>query len=275
VLRHAVVSLVALALIGSTAPTAASAFTREPPEYGRCVKQAGGPWKNMTCTAAAAPGEERYAWVPAFEAENPYNEAHPPRLGFTAVAKPETVIELETTGGGNPGKVKSELKCGSASMLGTVTGPKESLVENILLRGCETSAGKCNSIGAAVGEVGVANLEGLLGIEKEGETKAKDKVANALSPVGGGMFSEISCGGIIVKVRGTALAKVAANAMKSTPVVKLAERRGVQKPDAFVGGPLQTLESVWSNVGTTFEQSGLALTLVQTNEEKLAISTLE
>jgi hypothetical protein len=271
-LRHAVVSLViALTFIS---PSAAGAVTREAPEYGRCVKQAGGSWKNMTCTAAAVPGEERYSWIPAFEAENPYNEAHPPRLGFTAVSKPETAMELESAGD-NPQKIRSAFVCRLATMHGTVTGPKESRVEDLVLRGCETGA-KCNSPGADYGEVRVASLEGLLGIEKEGATKAMDKVANALSPVGGAAFSEISCGGIGVPVRGTVLAKVAANAMKSTPVVKFAERRGVQKPDAFVGGPLQTLESWWTNVpGSEYEQSGLALTLVQTNEEKLSISTLE
>jgi hypothetical protein len=270
-LRQAVVSLViALTFIS---PSAAGAFTREAPEYGRCVKQAGGPWKNMTCTTAAVPGEERYAWIPAFEAENPYNEAHPPQLGFTAVKKPETGMDFEAAGD-NPGKVRSTLSCVLATMHGTVTGPKESRVEDLVLRGCETGV-KCNSPGADYGEVRVESLKGLLGIEKEGATKAKDKVANALSPVGGGAFSEISCGGVEVSIRGTVLAKVAANAMKSTPVVKFAQRRGVQKPDAFLGGPLQTLESRWSNVSASYEESGLGLTLMQTNEEKLSISTLE
>jgi hypothetical protein len=273
VLRYAVVSLViAVTFISASA---AGAFTREAPEYGRCVKQAGGPWKNATCTTAAVPGEERYAWIPAFEAENPYNEAHPPQLGFTAVSKPETVIQLETTGD-NPQKVVSVLKCTSAFMRGTVTGPNESLIENFVLRGCEISAGKCNSHASPVGEVRVANLEGLLGIAQEGATKAKDKIADALSPVGGGAFSEISCGGLEIAVRGIVLAKVAANAMKSTPLVTFKARRGVQNPDAFLGGPLQTLESLWHNVlGASYEQSGLTLALMQTNEEKLSISTLE
>jgi hypothetical protein len=63
--------------------------------------------------------------------------------------------------------------------------------------------------------------------------------------------------------------------MKLVAPAKFAAHGGKQKPEAFVGGEPLILESVWSNIGTEYEQTGLTPTELQTNEEKLAISTLE
>jgi len=267
--------LVALFALSAVLAAGASAFVREPPEVGRCVKQAGGKWKDGACKTASKPGEEKFEWIPAFET-NAYNTAHPPKLKFKSASKPETNIQLETTGAGNPGKVKSVVKCKTQSSTGEVTGAKTNIATAVTFFGCESSGLKCKSSGAAEGEIKVADLDGLLGIEKKGETKAKDKVANEYTPKGGGHFVDFACGGIAVEVRGHVLNPVTANAMKLTATVKFAATGGKQKPEKFAGevGKL-ILESKFSNVPGEFEQSGQTLTTIQTNEEKLEISTLE
>jgi hypothetical protein len=277
-MRIAGLCLVAAFALSAVLSAGASAFVREPPEVGRCVKQAGGKWKDGGCKTASKPGEEKFEWQPAFEPGNAYNEAHPLKLKFTSKSKPETVIQLETTGAGNPGKVKSVVKCTGQSSTGEVTGQKTNIATNVVFTGCESSGLKCKTTGAKEGEIQVAELDGLLGIEKKGETKAKDKVANEYTPKGpeGTHFTDFACGGIAVEVRGHVLNPVTANAMKLTATVKFVAKGGKQKPEHFVGGPNLILESKFSNVpGATFEQSGQTLTTIQTNEEKLEINTSE
>src|SRR6478609_12212916 len=96
-MRIAGLCLVAAFALSAVLSAGASAFVREPPEVGRCVKQAGGKWKDGGCKTASKPGEEKFEWIPAFET-NAYNTAHPLKLKFTSKSKPETVIQLETTG---------------------------------------------------------------------------------------------------------------------------------------------------------------------------------
>jgi hypothetical protein len=272
--------LVAVVALSAVLAAGASAFVREPPEVGRCVKQTGGKWKDGGCKTASKPGEEKFEWQPAFEPGNTYNETHPLKLAYTSASKPETVIQLETTGTGNPGKVKSVVKCTKEVSEGLVTGQKTSTAKNVIFTGCESSGLKCKSAkgGEVEGEIRVNELDGLLGIEKKGETKAKDKVANEFTPKGpeGTHFVDFACGGINVEVRGHVLNPVTANAMKLTATVKFVAKAGKQKPEHFLGGPNLILESKFSNIpGATFEQSGQTLTAIQKNEEKLEINTSE
>jgi len=276
--------LVAVVALSAILAAGASAFVRTPPEVGRCVKQAGGKWKDGGCKTAAKAGEEKFEWIPAFETENPYNETHPLKLAYTSASKEATVIQLETTGAGNPGKVKSVVKCTKEVSEGLVTGPKTSTAKNVIFTGCESSGLKCKSPEeektpeVKEGEIRVKPLDGLLGVEKKGETKAKDKVANEFTPQGpaGTHFVDFSCGGIKVEVRGHVLNPVTANAMKLTATVKFVAKAGKQKPEKFAEGGALILESKFSNIpGAEFEQSGQTLTAVQKNEEKLEINTSE
>jgi hypothetical protein len=276
-IRIAGLCLVAVFAIGAVSATGASAFG-EPPEVGRCLKKAGGDWKDGGCKTPAKVGEEKFEWYPGYKANKHGEEKLIVKPKFTSKSKPETVIQLETTGAGNPGKVKSVVKCTSQTSTGEVTGPKTNVATNVDFKGCESSGLKCKSSkgGEIEGEIKVNDLEGLIGIEKLGETHAKDKVANRYRPIGGGHFVDFACGGIAVEVQGAVLNPVTANAMKLTATVKFVAKGGKQKPEKFVGGVKEVLESKFSNVpGATFEQSGQTLTTVQTNEEKLEISTLE
>jgi hypothetical protein len=60
--------------------------------------------------------------------------------------------------------------------------------------------------------------------------------------------------------------------MKLSGTVKLAQAKGKQKPDKFVEGSTEILET--SFLGGPYEPSGLAIALVQANEEKVEVSTV-
>jgi hypothetical protein len=292
--RIAGLCLVAVFALSAVLAAGASAFVREPPEVGRCVsvkifKSTHAKYKDAGCkTVAKTAEEEKFEWQPAFEEGNGYNETHPPKLAYKSESKLETSIQLETTGTGNPGKVKSVVTCKNSKESGAgeeseglVTGPKISTAKKVIFRHCESSGLKCKTTGAAEGEIKVAELDGLLGIEKKGETKAKDKVANEFTPKGGVHFTDFACGGIAVEVKGHVLNPVTANAMKLTATVKFTAKGGKQKPEKFAAesgkcpAECPVLLSKFSNVPGEFEQSGQTLTAIQTNEEKLEISTVE
>jgi hypothetical protein len=268
------VCLAAALALGATAATA-SAFEREPPEYGRCVKQAGGQFKDGGCRTASAPGEERFEWIPAFETENPYNVAHPPKLKYTLIAKESTaqygtLLSLETVKEeriwcyGVNGKGKEAL-----TAEGEITGPKTSRLFNIVLRGCEfIEVSDCYKFG------GMNELGGALGVQKFGETSAKNKIANLLAPSSGEIVAEPDCHFPVV-IKGSVLNPVTVNAMKLTATVKWSQHNGKQKPERFATDPLETKRVLSMNkLGGAFSQAGLSLPAIQTNEEKLEISTV-
>jgi hypothetical protein len=259
----------------SATATVASAFEREPPEYGRCVKQAGGKWKDGGCKTPSAPGEEKFEWIPAFETEDAYNIAHPPKLRFKLTAKEvakefETALRLETVKeenfacNGTNGKGKEAITAD-----GEITGPKTSRLSNIVIHGCEFwEVGECGPFNE------VNELDGLLGVQKFGETSAKNKIANLLAPSSGEIIVEPDCHAAVV-IKGSVLNPVTVNAMRLTPTVKWNRHKSKQKPERFATDPEGTKRVLlWSKLGKEGVQAGLSLTAIQTNEEKLEISTV-
>jgi hypothetical protein len=271
--RIRIVGLCLTAIVALFAIVATGASAETPPEVGRCLKLAGGKWKDGGCKTPSKPGEEKFEWYPAFIGGVPNENPKPIKLKYTSVNKPETVIQLESVSG-------SVITAKSQSASGEVTGSKTNIAENIVFGGVEFKGFKCKSTNPAAaneGEVKVKDLNGNIGIEKfnaEG-IHAKDKVANRFVPKEGTTFVEFSCSVIPVKVRGAVLNPLTANAMKGfpTPVtVKFTGAKGKQKPEKFAGGSKETLES--SIEGGPFEQSDQVLTTLQKNEEKLEISTV-
>jgi len=261
-----------LAAIFALSAFAATASAETPPEVGRCLKKAGGKWKDGACKVASKVGEEKFEWYPAYVGGVPNPEPKPPKLKYTSVNKPETTIQLESKSG-------AVITAKSQSATGEVTGAKTNIAQNIIFGSVEFEGFKCKSTKPAApneGEVRVEDLNGNIGIEKKSlEGPAKDKVANRFVPKSGTTFTEFSCSVIPVIVRGAVLNNVTANAMKGfpTPVtVKFTGAKGKQKPEKFEGGPKETLES--SIKGGPFEQSDQVLTTLQKNQEKLEISTL-
>jgi hypothetical protein len=273
--RIRIVGLCLAAIFAFAAIVASGASAESPPEVGRCLKKAGGKWKNSTCTTAAKPGEEKFEWYPAFVGGVPNPTPNTPKLKYTSENKPEAVIQLESVSG-------AVIKATSQKATGEVTGPKTNIAQNIVFGGVEFKGFKCTSTNpkGATNEVKVKDLDGLIGLEKKGETAVKDKVANRFVPKEGGkgaIFTEFTCGVIPIIVRGAVLNPVSANKMLGFPkaaVVKFAGAKGKQKPEKFLGSSeKEVLES--SIEGGPFEQSDQVLTTLQLNEEKLEISTLE
>ncbi|MFI4990939.1 MAG: hypothetical protein ACHQHO_08540 [Solirubrobacterales bacterium] len=265
--------LLAACAMGILAASSASAFVREPPEIGRCIKHAGGHWKDGGCkTAAKVSSEQKFEWYPAYgEAENGETKLAE-KVKATSVSKEGTLIQLTTVSGEGIGCKKQV-----ASV--EATGPKTLKSFNIAFRECAETGQKCTSTNPVAGETGeikVKELNGLIGIEKFGETHAKDKVANLFKPAVGEIFTEFQCGGIPVTVKGEVLNPLTANSMKLSATVKFLASKGKQKPEKFATDPVGTKRVLEASkiIGGGFTQAGQSLTTIQTGEEKLEINTL-
>ena len=250
-LRVRKVGLCLAVVFGAAAVTAASA-SAEAPEFGRCVKQAGGKFKTGSCTTAAVPGEERFEWLPGGVNGK-----------FTTADKAGSLITFESVGG-------TKITCTNESAPGEATGAK-TLSLTLTFKGCETSKGQCTSPGQSAGTVVTSPLQGELGTIQKGAEPAKSKAGLELSPVGGGAFAECSVSTIHVPMRGSLIAGLAGNSMRTVYTIKYTESKGKQKPERFEGGPLAVLE--W-NTGLGYEQLGLKFTMILTAEEKIEVSTV-
>jgi hypothetical protein len=263
--------LVAALVVSGVFAAGAGAFTREPPEFGRCLKHKGGKWKNGTCKVPAIPGYEKFEWYPAFgEAENGETQLAE-KLHFTSVNKPETLIELETTAG-------EGITCSGQTAEGDITGPKTLVTYNITFTGCEAAGFTCTGLypfAAKLGEINVVELNGEIGIEKFGETHLKDKVANLFVPAEGETFTEFECAGIPIRVIGEVMNPLTANAMKSSLIVKFKAKKGRQKPSRFATDPkgLERYLEASKLAGGGLVRAGQTLTTIQTGEEKGEINT--
>jgi hypothetical protein len=234
--------------------------TAESPEFGRCVKLAKGvkgKYATAACTSAATAEKFAFEWEPG----------PGPKAKFTTTIKELTVATLETV-------TKKQVVCTGETSAGEYTGRKTVGGVIITFTGCEMGGSKCTSAGAEEGEVVTNTLEGVLGIEKTStEGPIKDKVALDLFPVGKtGLLMEFSCGLTPVSVQGSVLNPVKANKMVLTATVKYSATVGKQKPEKFEGQPKDVLETSFGEAA--FEQSGLKLTTVQANEEKIEINTV-
>jgi len=181
--------LIAVFATSAIASSSASAFG-EPPEVGRCIKLAGGAWKDGGCKVKAVAGEEKFEWYPGFKANKKGEVKLAVKLGFKSKAKEEALIQLETVKEekiickGTNGKGKE----GQTSQ-GEVTGAKTNVATNIVFRGCEfTEVGVCTNTGTA-GEITVKDLDGTLGFQTETGEQSKWKVANLFKPKVGNIFA--------------------------------------------------------------------------------------
>jgi hypothetical protein len=152
---------------------------------------------------------------------------------------------------------------------GEITGPKTSRLFNVVLHGCEfIETSYC-------GPIGLSELNGVLGVQKFGETPAKNKIANWLAPASGEIIAEPDCRGLAVVIKGSILNPVTVNAMKLTATVKWSQHNGKQKPERFATDLMETKRVLsMDKYGGPFFQTGLSLTTIQTNEEKLEMSTV-
>jgi hypothetical protein len=236
------------ALVVSSASAAA-------PDYGKCTKVAAktGKMSSATCTVEKAGGS--YEWEPL---------AAP--VAFTTAIKSGTLATLETV-------KKEKVVCKGETSTGNFMNKTE--VETTpTFTGCEALKLKCSTPGQPEGTIAVEALQGELGVEKKGETAIKNKIASNLYKKGNrnGQIVEFSCGGFIIKVKGTVLFPVTANKMLASATVKFTASKGKQKPEKFEGGPKEVLESSFG--GGAFEQSGQTITVIQTNATAVEANTV-
>jgi hypothetical protein len=237
---------------------AAWVFASPPPEFGRCVKVTAGTgiYENAGCTKPG--GEKKYEWSPGFGGPRPLVKTH-----FTSTIKPTTVATLETP-------KATKVTCTGETGSGEYNTNKTTTGVLLKFTGCEGLAQKCSSAGSAVGEIAWNALEGELGViltSKEGASK--NKVGLDLKAPGG-LVSEFACGSSIIKLRGSVIVQEPTNSMKLNATVKYTAAKGIQKPMHFEGEANDVLEA--SVAGGAYESAGLALTMVQTNAEKVEVN---
>jgi hypothetical protein len=253
--RIGFLSGLAAAMLALAAPSASA----EAPEFGRCVKQAGGHFQNSGCSVPAVPGKETFEWAPGVVE---------PR--FTTKLK-EGTVTLERTN-------ESRITCTAESGTGEIAGPKEVVGVVLTFNGCETAPGGGLGVvttpGQPPGQVVTGQLSGVLGVERVGEAPAKNKLALELHPAPASTFLLAECcAGDSIEVRGSVLLNLAANKMTNL-ALKASQRHGEQKPDRFAGGieDEHTLES--SGFGGPFEESALGAALLLMGEEPIEASSV-
>jgi hypothetical protein len=263
-----------MVVVFAIAALSAGSASAAAPEFGRCLKRATKSLSNFDsakCVKVASEdaGTEaeklkkgNYQWFPGVVNNK-----------FTTKMKQATIATIESVAG-------FKITCTTATSGGEyVPGGSNNEVAGVVMQftGCETHLGKCNSWGKGKGggEITTAALEGVLGVEKVGTNPPlNDTLALELHAPAGEDVAKIECGGLTVVIRGSVLHKVAANAMKLTATEKLTAPRGKQKPEHFAGGlpGEHILES--NRNGVPFEQTGLTITTILTNEEKVEASTV-
>jgi hypothetical protein len=244
-----------LVVVLAVAAFAASSALAAAPEFGRCVAKAGGKYASAACTTEVA-GKTKFEWEPG---PGPNNK-------FTSAIKVGTVAKLETVG-------KQVIECTGETSGGEIKNAKEVAKVVAKFTGCTAIGQKCESEGAAAGEIVTNALGGPIGVEKLGETAAKNKLAEDLQGENAEkLVATFKCAGLPIIVRGSVLHPIKSNKMVNTAVEKFAATKGKQKPEKFVGEPKDVLES--SLAGGAFEQSGQTITANVKFEEKIEANSV-
>lgn len=219
-----------------------------PPEFGVCERVAAGAghYGNSGCTSTK--GKADYEW----------NATTVIGQSFTTKLTSGT-IKLATA------SKSRTVTCTGESGTGEYTSSKTVGATRLTFTGCARGAEKCASAGAASGEVATDALEGALGVEANGATTAKDKLALDLYPLGrSGPFAEFTCGTApAVTIGGSVIVALKADKMEATQSLKYKAPGGAQTPESFVEGERDVLEE--SIGGGPFEALGLTAKLTLTS----------
>lgn len=220
-------------------------LTPEAPDYGRCVEvtKGTGKYSNAGCTTTVTEGS--YEWIAGVE------KTHFTLSGGEAL--------LETVG-------EAKITCTGESGSGEYINPKEVGNTIINLTGCEHSGAKCTSSYAAEGELVTGALQGELGWTD----KKTGTVGLVLTPSGESSgFIEGRCGATAIEVQGSVIANVATDEMLKAATLTYKQSHGKQQ-QTKLEGVTQVLETRFAK--EPLEQTGLALTTTQTNEEKVEVN---
>jgi hypothetical protein len=246
------------ALLATSVPASAEA-----PEFGRCIKQAGGRFANAGCTETKA-GSELYEWSPG----------PGPKVKFTDIL-----------GGTKPFRWKlasnEEGVCSGESATGEYTGAKTVGRVDIVLTGCESGPPEFR---LPCGTITVEPMRGEIGVYAKGETKALDKLGLKLSPETGERLAEFGCGKFEPTIfswrGGSVIAPLVANKMLLKEALPLHQRHRTfcieeQIPASFVGETPTPLESTHNcEIEREFGPMGWEMASKLTNEERIEANSV-
>jgi hypothetical protein len=227
------------------------------PEIGRCVSAPAekgvhhGRYNNGECNALNESGTGPNEWLPGAALTH-----------FTVSGGPAA---LETVG-------RARVSCSGFTGSGEYTSSKTEML-HVTFKGCEAANAKCQSEGAAAGEIAVAPLEGEVGFVKRPEGVVPS-VGLDFKPVAGEPgFTTFECGAPLIgpdSVHGSVVGTtLAIEKMVVKRALKFAQTKGRQKPEAFEGAAPDVLFA--SLAGKAFEQAGIDAEDSVTSEEPLEI----
>lgn len=224
------------------------------PEYGRCLKTTGGKYSDSKCTkAAVAPKPGKYEWFPGAA-----------KAKFTSTGG----IGVLTTVSGSGVECQKEASDGEF-----VPGNnKEEAGVVVKFTGCKSLAAACSTPGSAMGEITTNELEGTVGWENKAKKKTDLELYPAKS-VASGLFTEFSCIGLVVKVRGDVLVPIKNDKMTRTETLKFVASKGIQKPSEWEEKSGKTILEA-SFKGGPFEQAGQNITSTVEGEEELELNAV-
>ncbi len=213
-----------------------------------------GGYSDSACTSEDVGKLGMYEWVSGAGSKN----------RFTATGK----LRLEGAAG-------AEVKCKTATAAGEYVGAK-SLTAVLTLTGCERVAGEgaCESAGAAPGEIVTSPLDGSVGFIAD-EVDESEVVASLGIDLGHepSLFTATCAGsGEPLVVEGSFIAPVTkVDKMASSFSLKASASAGRQEPEAFEGGPDDTLSAT---MGAGAEAAGVHAKLKIANEEELELKAV-
>jgi hypothetical protein len=116
-------------------------------------------------------------------------------------------------------------------------------------------------------------LDGELGIiTASSEGPAKNKIGLDLKPASGDTVAALECGSTSVSIDGEVIVQLSVNKMVLTQTLKYSQSKAIEKPTKFEGGPEDVLQT---KLGAgVFEQTGMTLTSILTNEEDVEVNSI-
>jgi hypothetical protein len=233
------------------------------PELGRCAKVPfekiegervyRGRFRESKCTTEDTGRLSAFEWYPGAEAKK-----------FTGPTGPVTV----------EGHSGTKVTCKKGTSSGEYNGSK-ALAMTLKLVGCSggSATEKCQSAGAAAGEIITGTLTGTLGFIQDDlntEIGFITKVGVALRGQPSLLSAECGAAKTPVTVAGAVIGQLTPiDLMTKSFMLAFTQSGGTQSPEQFDGEPKQTLSLTSGNAGA--EAAGFATNLKLNNEEKLAI----
>jgi hypothetical protein len=167
---------------------------------------------------------------------------------------------LETVGG-------KKIACKGSNAKGAITGPKTIAKFVVKFTECEGLASKCNSTGAAAGEIVTTPFGGTLG-----DLKSESTPGIAFTPEGvSGVAAEFTCGttGVVI-TSGVVGPITTVGKLEARLSLNFKETKGVQLFESLFGAPLDVFKTSFNKEKA--EQTGLGSLQTVVPSEPIEVS---